>query len=565
MQGATRGARPADGTCSPSATARSLLQGSDLGPGTTIWDQVFPVITWRSVLGGLDVTLSVTGSGTLYGATPGRRHDLGALRDESRSLRLMDLCVDWLWVEGDVDSVAWSVDTPLDLPGVTVVMPTYRREADAITQAERFLSMPLVRDLVVVDQGGTLKAHAGFTRLRAGSENLRLVTQPNLGGSGGYARGMLEAARRPENAVLFSDDDAVMSEESLRRMLTFQTLAARPTIVGSPLFSSVRPSLLMAHTEAVHARAFQWRATDLVHGPADLAGTAPEEWGFLSQDSRANYSGWWGTLFPPGALAELGLPLPLFLKWDDAEYGLRATERGFAHAVLPGTGVHHPPWSPHRTQMSWTARVLHRNRLAVAAAYGARRGVLASSILHQCKHVLAGHLLTAELWEEGIDAFRQGPDSWLGTDLPHARADGTAVVSNWHRKNDLADPPAPTHASPRPLVLGLAHSLWRLLTPDSPARIVLSVPADLVHWRTTLGADLVRIEPENGSTPLAYSVRGSAMRRMLRRTVASHLSMARCWGALRARYRDALPAHTTAGSWSALLGDSEDASPNART
>src|SRR5699024_7282298 len=130
-----------------------------------------------------------------------------------------------------------------------------------------------------------------------------------------------------------------------------------------------RPTRLLAHAERVGDRAFQWRAADRMDGAVDLAGTTPAEWTFLDPRSRVNYTGWWGTLFPPGTAQRLGLPAPLFLKWDDAEYGLRATRQGFDHAVLPGTSVHHPPWTAFRTQMTWTARVLHRNRLAIAAAY----------------------------------------------------------------------------------------------------------------------------------------------------------------------------------------------------
>src|SRR5699024_1444696 len=83
-----------------------------------------------------------------------------------------------------------------------------------------------------------------------------------------------------------------------RRMGTYQALAPRPTILGTPLFSSERPTRLLAHAERVGDRAFQWRAADRMHGAVDLAGTTPAEWTFLDPRSRVNYTGWWGTLFP---------------------------------------------------------------------------------------------------------------------------------------------------------------------------------------------------------------------------------------------------------------------------
>ncbi|HEX7352927.1 glycosyltransferase [Brachybacterium sp.] len=544
----------------------TLLQRSDPHATPTLWGAVFPAASWRKVLGTRTVTLTVEGGpASLLAARGGRLRRLGPVSGGRRELTAEELTEEWLWIEGDVRSVTWTLAEATELPSLCVVIPTFGRESDALAQARRFLEMEVVTSVVVVDQGGTLQHHRAFARLLAAHDALRLVDQPNLGGSGGYARGMLEASRDPSDAVLFSDDDAVLSEESLRRMLTYQALAPRPTILGTPLFSATQPTQLTALTEAVSAFAFQWRSADRVHHAIDLAGTSPEEWTFFSPGDEANYTGWWGTLLPPGTAADLGLPAPLFLKWDDAEYGLRATRRGYGHAVLPGTSVHHPPWTSYRTQMTWTGRVLHRNRLAIAAAYGAGRGVLASSLLHQAKHILSGHLLTAELWEDGIDAVRTGPEGWLGDDLLHARDDGARVVDSWHRHHDLTAGQHPTHGSPLPLPAALWHSFRRMLRPDGPPRVVLAVPADEMHWRTTLGGDAVLVTDDAGEVQSAFEVSGSEMRHALARSLRSHLDLARRWPGLRDRYREELPRHTTAASWTALIAAADADDPQTRT
>jgi galactofuranosylgalactofuranosylrhamnosyl-N-acetylglucosaminyl-diphospho-decaprenol beta-1,5/1,6-galactofuranosyltransferase len=530
--------------------------------GTGLWGQALPASSWREVLGDVPVTLEIEGGpATLWSARSGRRRRRAARVVERLTLRLEADGPDWFWVEGPVRAVTWSTDAAVELPPVTVVMPTRGREQDAIAQSARFARMDAVHRVIVVDQGGTLADLPEVARLRAEHPQITLLSQPNLGGSGGYARGMLEASADPAAAVLFSDDDAVLSEESLRRMLTYQALAARPTILGAPLFSSARPTRLLAHAERVGARAFQWRSADHLHGAVDLAGTTPEDWTFVTSRGPANYTGWWGTLFPPGTAEELGLPAPLFLKWDDAEYGLRATARGYDHAVLPGTSVHHPPWTAYRTQMTWTARVLHRNRLAIAAAYGAGRGVIASSLLHQLKHVLSGHLLTADLWEDAVDAMRAGPEGWMGSDLQRARADGERVVDAWHRDHDLPPSTAATRRTPLALPAALSRALLRMLRSDRPPRVVLAVHADDVHWRATLGADALLVTADDGSTESAFAVRGSDMRRALRRSLRSHLGLAVRWRSLSRRYRAALPRHTTPDSWAALFA----AAPTERT
>ena len=44
-----------------------------------------------------------------------------------------------------------------------------------------------------------------------------------------------------------------------------------------------------------------------------------------------DYNGWWMCMIPRQVAEELGQPLPLFIKWDDADYGLRAGEHGYPH------------------------------------------------------------------------------------------------------------------------------------------------------------------------------------------------------------------------------------------
>lgn len=570
-------------TAAPTAAAQAeaptrVVLGAWNGPagdsatGNAMWEQALPASVWHRVLGDVTSTLEIEGGPvTLWGARSGRRRQLATDVVGRHPVRLAAHGPQWLWVEGPVRAVSWSVERTVELPPVTVVMPTMRREQDAIVQAERFARMDCVQDVLVIDQGLTLAQRPEFVDLLAQRPEIRLITQPNLGGSGGYARGMLEAAASPGNAVLFTDDDAVLPAESLRRMVTFQALCTTPTILGTPLFSAAKPDRLIALSEAVRGGDFQWHATDGVRGPVDLAGTTPEQWAFLRRRGEANYTGWWATLFPPGTAADVGLPAPFFLKWDDAEYGLRATTQGYRHQVLPGTSVHHPPWTMYRTQMTWTARVLHRNRLATAAAHGSGRGVILSSLLHQGKHVLAGLHLTAALWDHGIDSFLSGPESWLGRDLARARADGGKVVSDWTEQAGIGhpttghstagrptagrptEPLAVTRHRPLPLLPALGRAVLRLLLPDRPPRLVMGVREDSLTWRTALGADAIVITDAAHPAAATYPVRGSTGRRLLRGTLGRHLRMALRWRGLQRRYRRALPRTTTTRAWSQLF------------
>jgi galactofuranosylgalactofuranosylrhamnosyl-N-acetylglucosaminyl-diphospho-decaprenol beta-1,5/1,6-galactofuranosyltransferase len=568
----------------------ALLHESVLAPDGELWQDAFPASAWHRVLGRTELRVEVAGpsagSLVLWAASGGRRVSIGPSETGRWDVTLADGGPDWYWFEpagaasptdaashATVTSpapaatstdtrVRWTMPEPIALPRVTVVMPTYRREADATEQAVRFAAMPVVSQVLVIDQAGTLAHHAVFAataRSAMGRGKIRLLEQANLGGSGGYARGMLESLASPEDAVLLGDDDAVLPAESLRRMLTFQALAARggtPTIVGTGMRAAEQPTQLISQAEHVRRSDFWWTSADGVGEGRDLD-TAPEAWTWLARHDEPDYTGWWGTLLPPGTVSEVGLPAPFFLKWDDPEYGLRATDLGYRTEILPGASVTHPTWDAVRTQMSFSARIMHRNRLAAAAAHGAGRGVIGSSLSHQLKHVLAGHELTAQLWADGIDAFLDGPTSWLGTDLERARPDGQRIIDRyWHHQEPLVAGlrPRRTRTRPLPPTRGTIRAVLRLAGPDRRPGKVLSLPTDEVSWRSTLGADAVVMTGADGSTEHAFAVTGSSGRALLWRTLRQHLRLALRWPGLRRRYRRALPRTTTADFWRDVIG-----------
>ncbi len=69
------------------------------------------------------------------------------------------------------------------------------------------------------------------------------------------------------------------------------------------------------------------------------------DWDFAARNLRSarwlhkridvDFNGWFMCLIPRQVLDEIGLSLPLFIKWDDAEFGLRAKEAGYPDGDLP--------------------------------------------------------------------------------------------------------------------------------------------------------------------------------------------------------------------------------------
>ena len=556
------------GPATPTPAGLRLPAGAVADLGT--WFNAAPVAWWRALLPGLGLDLMVRGTGEVIVSTV---DDAG--RQQSRRMNLAQAArfpvpdnAEWCWVSwragpepARLDSSTWVARGLPTHPAlrVTAVIPSFRREREALNQLRRLLDPALtdvVARVVLVDQAGTLRAAPGMaeTAARAGPR-LVLCEQGNLGGSGGFARGMLEASAFPGEAVLLLDDDARIDPEILRRMVVLSALcsaAGRPTILGTPLFSAEQPTVLTATTEVVVRSGFRWGRSDGLRGPVDLAASGPQDWGFVRPEAPTDYVGWWGALLPTGAIADLGLPAPYFLKWDDAEYGLRAGRAGYRIRVAPGTGVWHPTWATKGTLSSWAAMPLHRNRLATAAAYGANRSVLVDSVAHQVKHILSLQYDVADLWDAGLAEVLTGP-GWLdgGWASTRERAERVLAASPAGTGPRPADPSTAGRPTTR-VVAGRPASVARSIVGvfrTTRIRDVAAIPAPEFHWSDAVGRDAVILE---GAGRTLVRDPGRA-RRALARTLRLHAAAARRWPTLVARYRVALPASTTASRWRVVL------------
>ena len=93
----------------------------------------------------------------------------------------------------------------------------------------------------------------------AWGSRLSHVDQPNLGGSGGFARGMFEASYHGDSPyVMLLDDDVVVEPEGLRRAVVFAAMAKRPIAVGGHMLNRAEPTVLHSSAEWVDTDTMRW-------------------------------------------------------------------------------------------------------------------------------------------------------------------------------------------------------------------------------------------------------------------------------------------------------------------
>ena len=251
------------------------------------------------------------------------------------------------------------------------------------------------------------------------------------------------------------DDDVVPEPESLLRAHAFAERCRTPTLVSCSMLDLHEPTVLHTPGERVDRSRFLWETVPPGEGDHDLAPAGLRTTPWLHTRLDVEFGGWWCCLVPVAVLREVGLALPLFLKWDDVELALRAGAAGFPTVALPGASVWHEPWTGKADTLDWQAYFHQRNRVVAALLHSpTRRGLrmLAESLEHTLVPLVAMRYAVVALRLRALEDVLAGPQDLhasLGTRLAEVRALRASYVDG----RPVADPPAgrplPAAAPPR--------------------------------------------------------------------------------------------------------------------
>ena len=462
---------------------------------------------------------------------------------------------------------------------VTVGITTYNLPEDCLTQAERFQAEPEVLDhiaeILIVDQGNkNVKDCERYPRLQEelGSK-LRVIEQANLGGSGGFSRGMYEMLKNPDSDyVLLLDDDAVIEPEGLLRALAFAEHTLTPTIVGGHMFNANERTILHSMGETIDAHKFWWGAVNPELATVDLAQRTIRNDPRLNRRIDVAYNGWWMCLIPKPVVAEIGLSLPFFIKWDDSEYGLRAAEHGFPTVSLPGAAVWHVPWTEKDDGLDWQAYFHQRNRWVAAllhSPYPRGASFPKTSLASDVRALLSLQYYSADLRRQGLKDVLLGPGHLhpsMHTRAAEARAKAKEYTDA-RLMTEAADFPAVHRKKPAPVgtkpdsraqfISKAIAGITKQFLPEGEHREdrvedVLS-STDARWWRlANLNSALV--SNAEGSGAWRYQRDAKHYRRALAESIALHAELIRRWASLSREYREALPELVSVQAWEKTFG-----------
>lgn len=216
---------------------------------------------------------------------------------------------------------------PLRQPDLALSITTFRREEAVRRSVGRFetfvASSPIARHLhlIVVDNGQSAEI--------ASNEWITAIPNANLGGSGGFARGLIEAEQRGASHCLFMDDDASIHMDALERVWAFLAYTVESnTAVAGALTMSDFSWTLWENGSLFNMRCKpQGIGTDL----RDFEQVLQVESDFPRAQPHNYYGGWWFFAFPLAFAKHR--PFPFFVRGDDISFSLA---NDFRIATLPG-------------------------------------------------------------------------------------------------------------------------------------------------------------------------------------------------------------------------------------
>ncbi|MFK0246743.1 glycosyltransferase [Amycolatopsis azurea] len=322
-----------------------------------------------------------------------------------------------------VENVRWTVEAPEKIRPTAVTICTMNRADDCLSNLQALAadvsSLETLDAIYVADQGTDLvESRDGFEQVSKDlGDKLHYIKQPNLGGAGGFTRGLYEVAGHTETEhanVLFMDDDVLLEPDLVIRMTAFSNRTVNPVIVGGQMLNLLHPNQL--HVGAEYARLNTLEPGQPVQhslSTADLLGVDEETLKPNRQERRldAGYNGWWSCLIPYEVVKATGYPLPFFFQWDDAEYSYRARGAGFPTVTLPGAGVWHADFH-WKDWDEWHRYFNLRNSIITAALHSPfNLNLLSRALLAQLVRYLLGmqYGLSATLIK-AVEDFLEGPE-----------------------------------------------------------------------------------------------------------------------------------------------------------
>lgn len=246
---------------------------------------------------------------------------------------------------------------------IGIISCTFKKEKYILKTVNTILKDSYLKDkkfkIFVVDNGSTLNENE-FKDPR-----VQIIFNKNVGGSGGFTRGLIEALQEEKYThFLLMDDDIELDSESIYRLFSLYEYANDDfAVAGSKL--DLDKKHILNEVGGLYGK-LPDRSADhpfsvaLLKENLDLQDATSLN--FLLVEENLDYGGFWFFSFSKEVVAKIGLPMPFFIQRDDIEFCLRIKKHfGEKIVAFPSIAVWHEP--PYAKDPVWLKYYWCRNNL----------------------------------------------------------------------------------------------------------------------------------------------------------------------------------------------------------
>ena len=265
-------------------------------------------------------------------------------------------------------------------------------------------------------------------------DKIHLFRNKNTGGAGGFTRGMIEIMKCREERgithVLVMDDDIIINPDSVFRTFMILSLLKdeyQDSFVGGAM---LRLDKQFIQTEA----GARWNKGYLISHKSGLNLLDVEACLYNEFEEKTEFNAWWYCAFPASVISDTNLPLPIFIRGDDVEYGLR----NLKHLILMnGICVWHAPFeNKYASSMYY---YIFRNRLIDDSIHDLKykRKNFVRDLSEQVKREIVYYRYkNADLLMDGVNDFYNGIDWLMAQD---GEALHKSVMGRGYKLQDIND------------------------------------------------------------------------------------------------------------------------------
>jgi GT2 family glycosyltransferase len=249
------------------------------------------------------------------------------------------------------------------------------------------------------------------------NEMIHIIKNKNAGGAGGFTRGLMEIIKIPDRRrishALLMDDDIVVDTASIEKTATILSLLkdeyAEAFIGGAMLRSDQRNIQVESGAS--------WNAGNLISLKAGLDLRLWENCLRNEQEEYREFNAWWYCCFPIDIVREDNLPLPIFIRGDDVEYGLRNMK---TLILMNGICVWHEPFE--NKYSSFLEYYIIRNEMIDNAFHcpeWGKKKIIRTLIGEYKREGYLYRYKNVDLYIRGVKDFLKGIDFLEQTDPEH--------------------------------------------------------------------------------------------------------------------------------------------------